>query len=163
KAFSATSETAALETETVSIPVEETATLRSRVTSLMSPETELFDDTAPAQKVMEAAETKEGTSTRKLVSGAMNPEPPPTSPTPIATNVESDEVWDQLNFDDSATAELSSPAQPPVAVPPAPPQPIDRGTRPYVQSFNERTSASVGERQSTQSLDALSTRSMREP
>jgi hypothetical protein len=141
--------------ETVSIPVsEETVSLPSRQTSLISGEgTSVFAEGTPTQRQPDVKETVRDAGTQVLASKQAVDEPA------IVTTaaMEADEVWQDLDFSQSHTAELATPT-PQAPQPPAPPV-SDKGTRPYNRVFPEQPSASVSE---PSGVDTLRTRAMRE-
>lgn len=142
------------DSETVSIPAsEETVSLPSRKTSLISGGTSLFAEGTPTQRQPDVKETVRDAGTQVLASKQAQDEPP------IVTTaaIEDDEVWQDLDFSQSNTAELATPT-PQVPQPPAPPV-SDKGTRPYNRAFPEQASASVSE---PSSVDTLRTHTMRE-
>ena len=143
------------DSETVSIPAsEETVSLPSRQTSLISGEgTSVFAEGTPTQRQPDVKETVRDAGTQVLASKQTADEPPVVT----TAAMEADEVWQDLDFSQSHTAELATPT-PLVSQPPAPPV-SDKGTRPYNRVFPEQPSASVSE---PSSVDTLRTRAMRE-
>jgi|GEM_PF-1261991 len=144
----------ATEPETTNISaVEETFTLTPKATSRLAGETSVFAEVSSTQRHIEDLETPPKAGTQPLASNQVTNEPPVIT----TTAMEAEDVWEDLDFSGSHTAELATPTE---ADAPPIPSPSDKATRPYLQTFPESPSASVSERQTT---DLLRTRSMREP